>query len=144
DYYTNGKCLYPGTRTAHLMFPTVYRRNVDSTAVRLAASLDGRLWEAVPGPHVLEPGAEGGWDAGCLFAGFGLVNLPGDRVALPYGGYHLPHKFPRFAPQGEIGLAVWPRERLSALIADEEGEFHTTGLTVPGDLLALERQARRR
>jgi len=23
DYYTNGKSLYPGTKTAHLMFPTI-------------------------------------------------------------------------------------------------------------------------
>jgi hypothetical protein len=143
DYYTNGHCLYPGTRSMHLMFPTVYHRHIDSTSIRLAASLDGRLWEWVPGGSVFGPGAEPAWDAGCLFAGCGLAVLPDDRVALAYGGYRRPHKFPRFLPQGDVGLATWKRERLAALVADEEGEFYTPPLTVPGDTLHLNVETKR-
>jgi hypothetical protein len=71
------------------------------------------------------------------------VDFPGERVALPYRGYHLPHKFPRFLPQGEIGLAVWPRERLAAVAADEEGEFCTPPLAAPGEALYLNCLTRR-
>lgn len=143
DYYTNGKSLYPGTKTAHLMFPTIYQRFSDSSLIRMAGSLDGKSWMWIPGGNVLEPGVEGSWDGGCVMAGSGLAEIAGDRVALPYIGYALPHKFPRLERCGEVGLAVWPKHRLVALAADEEGEFYTQPLKLPGETLHLNFHARR-
>lgn len=137
DYYDNSKSLYPGTQTMHLMFPTRYQRRVDGSALRVASSLDGAAWQWVPGGDVLPGGPAGSWDGGCLFGGFGLTEISGGRVALPYGGYRHPHKYPRFGRMGQLGLAVWPRERLVALEAPEEGEFHTQALLLPGNKLLL-------
>ena len=137
DYYTNGKELYPGTSTMHLMFPMIYHRNLDTSTVRVAASLAGRIWNFLPGGPVLEPGPEGSFDAGCLFPGAGLAEISGDRVILPYSGFAVPHKFPRLGPLGEVAFAVWPKQRLSALVADEEGTFVTNPLSSQGTTLWL-------
>ncbi len=145
DYYTNGKSLYPGTRTMHLLFPTIYQRFSDTAVVRMMTSLEGKYWACPPGAStVLEAGPEGTWDGGCVFAGNGMAEIAGDRVALPYVGYPIPHKFPRLVRCGAVGLAVWPKRRLSAVVADEEGEFFTTPLkAAAGDTLRLNFAVRR-
>jgi hypothetical protein len=143
DIYTNGKTLYPGTETMHLMFPMAWQRNIDSSVVRTAVSVDGRLWSFLPGSNTVEPGPEGAWDGGCLFPGSGLVELPTDQVAMPFVGFTLPHKFPRLIPLGEVGLAVWPKERIGAIVAPEVGEFHTVPLKIPGETLYLNFQTQR-
>jgi len=141
DLYCNSKSLYPGTRTMHLMFPTLYLRSTDSCSLALSSSPDGIVWTRVPG-QVLECGPEGSWDAGCLFGGFGLTELPGDIVVLPYGGYRHPHKYPRYERLGQVGFAAWKKERLSAIQADGFGEFVTIALTPPGDRLYLNFEAK--
>lgn len=143
DYYTNSKSIYPGTKTMHMMFPTVYKRRVDGCALRMAVSLDGVQWAWMPGDNVMECGPEGSWDGGSFFAGFGLTEISGNRVALPYGGYKYPHKYPRFGRMGQLGLAVWQKERLVALEADEDGEFYTQPMTLPGETLHLNFQTKR-
>ncbi len=144
DYYINGYTLYPGTRSMHFMLSTIFRRDLDVTNIRVASSMDGRTWEWLPGGPVVEPGKEGTWDGGCLFGGINLVELPGDLVAIPYVGYAYPHKFPRYDPHlGNIGLATWTKERLVALVADEEGEFWTTPLKAKGERLYLNYEAPR-
>ena len=122
----------------HLMFPTIYQRFSDTSVIRLLSSIEGKNWMRVPrGGTTVESGPEGSWDGGCVFAGNGLAEIAGDRVALPYIGYPIPHKFPRLVRCGEVGLAVWPKHRLSAVVADEEGEFFTTPLKSAGDTLRL-------
>jgi hypothetical protein len=143
DYYTNGKSLYPGTKTAHFLFPTIYERFSDTSIIRMVGSLDGKNWLCVPGGNVVKQGIEGSWDGGCVFAGNGLAEIDGDRVALPYIGYALPHKFPRLERCGEVGLATWPSHRLSAIVSDEEGEFFTQPFKLAGDKLQLNFHARR-
>lgn len=136
DLYLNSKSLYPGTRTMHLMFPTMYERRTDSCALRLATSLDNYAWQWLP-EEVMQTGTQGEWDGGCFLTGVGLTEIPGDRVALPYVGYAYPHKYPRFGKMGAIGMAVWQKERLVALEADEDAEFWTNTLAVNGDRLFL-------
>jgi hypothetical protein len=144
DVYTNGKSLYPGTRTAHLLFPTIYERFSDTAFVRMMCSLEGKTWMQIPGgSKILDAGAEGSWDGGCVFAGNGLAEIAGDRVAFPYVGYRVPHKFPRLVRCGEVGFATWPKHRMCGLVADEEGEFVTTPLKSGGDTLKLNCDVRR-
>ncbi|NLC67565.1 MAG: hypothetical protein GX754_02020 [Clostridiaceae bacterium] len=143
DYYTNSKCVYPGTKNEHFMFPAVYKRDTDITEIRMYSSHDGIFWSKVPGNPVLETGRPGEWDGGCIFCGCGLIQLPGERIAMPYVGCTVPHKFPRTVPLGNIGYAVWEKERLSALEAPEEGDFHTLPFIVKGRELYLNIQTLR-
>ena len=138
DYYINGYSRYPGTTTMHLMMVTTFKRHNDSLDASLAASIDGRTWTWIPGGPVLQPGALGEWDGGCLFVGTELTEIPGNRVAMPYWGYVYPHKHPRYERHmGAIALATWPKERLAALVADDDGEVFTIPLKADGRRLFL-------
>ncbi|HEV2294767.1 MAG TPA: hypothetical protein VGR35_13010 [Tepidisphaeraceae bacterium] len=137
DYYTNSHAIYPGTATMHLMFPVIYKRKSDGAAMRMGSSADGVNWQWIPGGNVLANGPIGSWNAGWFVGGVGLFQIPGERVALPCTGSPLPHKFPRVIPIGEIALAVWPSERLSAVVADQDGAFTTVSLAAAGDELFL-------
>ncbi|MCD6508138.1 hypothetical protein J7M22_16140 [Candidatus Poribacteria bacterium] len=72
-----------------------YRISQDTTEVHIVSSADGIVWSFVPGGAVISPGSPGSWDGGCIFAKNDLVPLPDGRVALPYTGYPVPHKYPR-------------------------------------------------
>lgn len=139
DYYLSNYMRYPGTTDGHLMLQTIYDHRSDRSYLRLAVSPDNKRWCWAPGV-ALEPGPIGSWDGGCLFAHGNFIELPGDRVAVPYAGYELPHKFPRYKPLGAIGLAAWKRGRLSALIAEQQGEFTTVDLEIRGRKLFLNAQ----
>lgn len=144
DYYISGYSRYPGTQSMHVMLATIFKRHTDSTELSLATSMDGEHWTWLPGGPAVEPGADGTWDGGCIFGGIGLTELPDGRIASPYVGYTYPHKFPRYERHmGRIGLAVWPRERLVALEADEDGEFFTVPLAAKGERLLLNFETKR-
>jgi hypothetical protein len=140
DWYTNSKTIYPGVPDQHLMFPSLYHHFTDTSELRMYTSPDGTGWNQVPGGPVLAPGAAGAWDAGFFVANVDLVPLPGDRIGLPYSGYPYPHKYPRtkhtLAQHGHA-YALWPRERLAALVAEERGEFATLPLLFSGRRLRL-------
>jgi hypothetical protein len=123
----------------HLMIPTIFKRHIDSTEISLAASMDGEHWSWVPGGPILQPGEEGTWDGGCIFGDSNLVEFSDGRVVFPYRGFAYPHKFPRrhIPHLGQIALAGWPKERLAAVIADEDGEFMTRPLSAQGTKLFL-------
>ena len=137
DIYTIGKTTYPGDPSTHLMFPNVYDRSADTTSVVAFASADNIGWHLIPGGPCLQPGPRGSVDGGCVFAGTGLVDLPGDRIGIPYGAFPAPHKH---APPGHgegIAWATWPRGRLAGLVADHHAEFWTPPLHLHGATLRL-------
>jgi hypothetical protein len=139
DVYLNARTEYPDLPGYHLMFPMFYRRYTQTSEIRMYSSLDGILWDAVPGGPILEPGGWGKWDGEFVTAGKNLVPLGSDKVAIPYNGTSHPHKFPRWS--GVIGhnpgWATWPKDRISALTAVEEGEFHTFSVPVTGTELRV-------
>jgi len=145
DIYTNGRTNYPGLPEYHLMFPQFYRRYTQTSEVRLMSSLDGIGWGRLPGGPVLVPGDPGDWDGEYIYAGKDLIPLGPDRVAVPYAGYRYPHKYPRW--EGVLtrtaGWASWPEGRLSALVADAEGEFRTFEVQVTGSQLRVDAKVRR-
>lgn len=143
DVYTNAKAIYPDSGDTHLMFPAIYHRFDDSREVYLASSVDGINWQWVPGGPVIRRGALGAWDGGDLTATQGLVHLPGNRIAVPIEGYVSPHKYPRGSgPFGDPGWATWQTGRLSAIEADERGEFATPSLIFEGRELSLNVETR--
>ena len=137
DIYTNAKTTYPGDPSTHLMFPTVYDRSRDTTSVIALASADNIGWSFIPGGPCLEPGTRGSVDGGCVFAGTGLVDLPGDRIGIPYGTFPAPHKHPPPGHGEGVAWATWPRGRLAGLVCDQDAEFWTPPLRLHGHGLRL-------
>jgi len=135
DLYTNGKTRYPGDPSTHLMFPTFYDRSTDGSAFGVAASADGVAWTWVDRSVALGPG--GSFDAGSMFAGTGLVELPGGLIGFPYCGYTTPHKHPANLCASAVAWCTWPRGRIAGLEAPEDGEFWTPPLRLRGRRLRL-------
>ena len=127
----------PGDPSTHLMFPTVYDRSRDTTSVIALASADNIGWSFIPGGPCLEPGTRGSVDGGCVFAGTGLVDLPGDRIGIPYGTFPAPHKHPPPGHGEGVAWATWPRGRLAGLVCDDDAEFWTPPLRLHGHGLRL-------
>jgi hypothetical protein len=144
DVYTNARTSYPDLPELHLMFPLVYRRDTQTSEIHIYVSMDGVLWDRVPGGPVLQPTDPPGWDGKFVVAGKNLVPLGQDRLAIPYSGASHPHKYPRWP--GVIshrgGWAWWPAGRLVALVADDEGQFHTFGIPVTGRQLQINARVR--
>ena len=138
EIYTNCRTTIPGGPDQHLMFPTIFDLNTDTTRVEFLSSYDGQTWHRVPGGPVLKTATYGQWDGGCVFASPNLVELPdGGGWVLPYTGYADPHKYPHGGAKYGVGLAVWPKGRLCAIAADDEGSFTTPPLLVPGNTLSI-------
>ena len=139
DWYTNSKTVYPSTVDQHLMFPALYHHRDDTSELRLFSSSDGIIWSEAPGPPALSPAPKDSWDAGCVFGGTDLIPLGTGRVALPYGGYRYPHKYPRnrHTFSHDLGYAVWPAERLAGIEAEQEGSFMTLRMVAKGRRLRL-------
>jgi hypothetical protein len=130
--YTSCYTSVPGAPDQHLLFPTVWDTATDDTHLEMAASHDGRVWNWVPGGSLMETQPFGEFDGGCIFWAPNLVELPGGDFALPYTGFSLPHKYPRKNWSYGWGCAVWPKGRIVALEASEQGELTIVGLMPPG------------
>jgi len=145
DVYTNARTNYPSRPDCHLMFPMFYHRRTQTSEVHLHSSLDGIHWDRVPGGPVIAPGNPGEWDGEYIAAGRDLVTLGKDRLAIPYSGCSHPHKYPRWP--GVIthgtGWASWSRDRMCALVADDEGQCCTFPIQVTGRELRVNVQVRR-
>jgi hypothetical protein len=124
-WYANAKNTYPGAPDYHFLFPLKWVVAEDRFFTHIAVSPDSVLWSFPPENRVLCPGEFGAWDTGGVAAGKGLVDLPGDRVGVPFVGYRVPHKYPRWPPLGQLAWATWPRDRIVALESPERGEFRT-------------------
>jgi hypothetical protein len=136
-YYTNCKTTIPGAPDHHLLFPAIYHQADDTTSIELFSSNDSRAWTRLPGSPVLKTNTAGQWDGGTVFTYPSLVELPDGSWAMPYTGYVYPHKYPRGAWGYDVGLAVWPKGRLVALEAPEEGEFTTVAFVPPGKKILI-------
>jgi len=135
DFYTTCHTLYPGTTDVHLFFiANYYRGTNDCVDVDLAVSLDGDLFDIVPGGRVLDCDTEA-WDPdqsgppACVFPMKGLVPFGDDRVGIITREDNVPHKWPRTCQwQHTFRWALWKKERLVALRAEGDGRFTTAGL----------------
>jgi hypothetical protein len=146
DIYTNSRTEYPGHPEYHLLFPMFYNRYTEDSHVKLFSSEFGVCWHRLPGGPVIEPGEPDAWDGEFISAGRDLVPFGADRIALPYAGINLPHKYPRwktFANKGGWAWAWWPEGRITGVVADEEGEFFTFPIMPQGRRLQLNLKARR-
>ena len=139
DFYTNAKCLYPGTLDQHFLFPTIYSHARDNGRIDMYTSPDSIHWFRVPGGPILDGDPETN-DGGWLATHCGLVQLPDGKVGLPYRGSSFPHKYPRWLDRGDLGqprYAIWQRERLTCIEATDQGQFSTPVLGIEGRQLRL-------
>lgn len=132
-WYANAKSLMPGTSDYHVMFPMRWKQTDDRFDFFCATSPDNMTWGFVPGGPVVEPGERArAWNAGGVNPNRGLVDLPDGSLAMMVGGTEVPHKHPRTPPLGAAAWAIWPRGRLVALCADNQGAFALWPLKVSG------------
>lgn len=145
DLYTNGRTSYPGLPSYHLMFPSVYRRLDQTTEVQMYSSFNGIMWNRLPGGPIVAAGDFNGFRDEYFNLSGNLLPWQKNRVALHYSGDSHPHKYPRWKGEGRgaNGLVWWPQGRLSAVVADEVGEFHTFRMPVRGSQLRLNARVRR-
>jgi hypothetical protein len=142
--YTNCRTSVPGAPEEHLMFPTLWNGSIDDTTrIVMASSHDGRVWHYVPGGDLLDTPAFGRWDGGCIWATPDLVELPGGDWALPYIANNVPHKYPRGQRTSDTGYAVWPKGRMVAVEAADQGEFTVMPVIAPGARLQVNAVTRR-
>ncbi len=135
--YTNCYTVFPKAPEARLMFPAIWNMDSDTTRIEIAGSSDGRVWDWLPGGTVLDTGAFGEFDGGCIFPQPNLVELPNGDLALPYAAWSLPHKYPRGLLQLDTAYALWPKGRMMGLEAEQLGEFTTVGFVPPGKKLKI-------
>jgi hypothetical protein len=136
--YTNCYTTIPGAPDQHLMFPTLWNGSRDDTTrILLASSHDGQVWHWVPGGDLLHTSPFGNWDGGCVWATPNLLELPNGDWVLPYIANNVPHKYPRGQRTSNTSYAVWPRGRMVALEAEDEGEFTTIPMIPPGKKLVI-------
>lgn len=122
--YTNCYTTIPGAPDQHLMFPTIWNASIDDTTrVAMASSHNGKLWHWVPGGNVLETAPFSNWNGGCIWAQPNLLELANGDWALLYLAHNVPHKYPRGQRVGGVGYATWPKGRMVALEAEDQGEF---------------------
>jgi hypothetical protein len=136
--YTNCYTTVPGAPDQHLMFPTIWNGSRDDTTrIALASSHDGKVWHWVPGGDLLRTPAFGRWDGGCIWATPNLLELPGGDWALPYIANNVPHKYPRGQRTSGTSYAVWPRGRMIAVEAEDDGEFTMIPMVPPGKRITI-------
>jgi len=131
---------YPGTDDVYLMYATMFNINTNNRDIALAVSSDGLYWNWSPGERIVSP--EHGtseFEYDDIEAGYGIVDLPGGKIGVPIVGYEKPYKYPRFGrpPLGVPGYATWEKDRISAVVADDRGEFTTHTLLASGTDLLL-------
>jgi len=135
--YTNAKTTIPGAPDNHVMFPAIYHQADDTMSVMFYSSYDRKVWHKASDKPVLDTANFGQFDGGCILAYPNLTELPNGDWVLPYTGFKYPHKYPRGAWAYDAGLAMWPKGRLAAIEAPEQGEFWTIGLMPPGRTIRI-------
>lgn len=146
DLYLSARTTYPGEPSYQLMFPLRYERFTQTSVVHMYSSIDGIRWHRVPGGPVLTPGTPDTADGAFIGVDRHLVPLGNDRVGIRYWGTGYPHKFPRWPnlpPLSQRGWVTWQRGRLSAVVADEYGQFATFYGKLPGQTLKLNVRVKR-
>ena len=63
--------------------------------------------------------------------------MPNGDWAFPYLAHSLPHKYPRGQNVGSTSYAVWPKGRLVAVEAQDQGEFTMIPIVAPGKTLKI-------
>ena len=103
--------------------------------------------DQIHGEPVVETGLPGSPDGGYAVCSGNLLEYPGDRWGITYGGNPIPHKYPGRDFQkrkglfpgvpGVSGMATWRKGRLVALKCVEEGQFATVAVVPKGDRIRL-------
>ncbi len=109
----------------------------DKWYANLATSPDGVLWGFPPDNEVISPSQGRSWDSGAIRVGCGMVELPDNRVGVPFVGHRDPHKYPKIVEHNLLAWALWEKDRLVGLQADEIGYFTTHVVRFQGNCLRL-------
>jgi hypothetical protein len=121
----------------HLLLPSRWVGAQDTTVIDLYTSHDGKVWNKAR-TGVLTPSNIGQWDGGGVWIlNPGLVELANGDWVIPYRGDLLPGKYPRGQIAQRWGAAIWPKGRMMAIEAAEDGHFTTMAVVAPGTRLRM-------
>jgi hypothetical protein len=133
-------CVYttiPHAPDHHVMFPTRWKRSSDSAEVDFYTSHDGKWWNKVLAP-IIRPSNLGEWDGASVWTlNPGLVELGNGDWVIPFRGDLITTRYPRGLIASRWAAAIWPRGRLMAIEAEDEGRFATISVVAPGTKLAI-------
>lgn len=135
DYYTYAHSMYPDTTDVHFFFISKYFRGTnDCLDLYLAVSLDGDQYHIFNNEPIVQC-EKSDWNpdsaspAACVFPGQGLVPFGSDQVGLIVTEHNIPHKWPRTVQHTKTHhWALWKKERMAALHAEDDGRFTTAAL----------------
>ena len=132
DLYSNCYCSYPGCEGIKLMFPSIYHHIGDHVDVRLAVSPNGLNWVWPERRPIIPCGRLGKGDEGSIYTGPDLVRFKDGKLALIYHALTGLHNegFLDSASRKENSYrwAIWQKDRLAGIRADQEGSFSIKGL----------------
>lgn len=144
DYYSSAFAPFPQFPSIQTILCTVYNRATDLSEIRLATSRDGHTFHFLPGNPILSTRGMTGEEAGFLAAFPGMVRTPDGRIVFFYDVHQTTHKFPRHRFGGSRHYAAyWPHGRLSAIVAEERGEFTLAPMELTGAQIVLNMQTDR-
>jgi hypothetical protein len=133
-------CLYttiPRAPDHHLMFPTRWTRADDGCVIDLYASHDGKIWNRAIAPAI-DKSNWGEWDGGAVWAtNPGLIELANGDWILPYRGDLVTKAYPRGNMAQRWAVGTWPKGRLMAIEAKDEGSFATVAFIAPAATLRI-------
>jgi hypothetical protein len=142
--YTNCFTWIPKAQDFMLMFPAIWRLSDDTTSISLMSSSNGKNWDKVPGgDKMIDTGAFGQWNGGCIWSIPPLMELGDGSFALRFDAQVFPHKYPRGLQTSDPGIAIWPHGRIVALEAPEKGEFTTVAFVPKGTKLYINARTKR-
>ncbi len=145
DIYTNAYTRWPGVINAHLMFPAVYERSLDTLQVHTMVSRDGLNWERPRRTPILTDGEPGSnWEGG-VYAGCGLIGTQTGEWALPIGPKWHTHNQGHFVEgrpanppdRGYLCRAIWRADGFTSLEAEIEGQCTTVPFVYDGKQLQI-------
>lgn len=139
DYYTNCFTFLPSDNGIRLLFPSIFHHRTDTTDIRMAVSRDGKNYSWVSRIPVI-----GNERYSVICANPNLLSL-GNTLALPLSGTTLRHnEYFTVSSYGRLNeyktdlmYAVWEKDRLCGIEAEESGEFYINVKKMHGSNLQL-------
>ncbi len=138
DYYTNGFTVHPHYPEMRLFFSSMFHHSADYLDIRLGVSSDGRVFEWVTQEPVIGNMDSAGRRFNSVYAYPNLLPIK-DEVGLMFvrnAAGHDDWSTMCYGTKNEskYNMALWNKDRLVGVAADETGEFFTSLNALGGKL----------
>lgn len=134
DIYTNSYHTWPGANKAHIMFPSIYHRNIDTLDLYFAVSRDGMHWEFPKKKPMITNEKSG--EKNTICAGQGIVPINKGVWGFPlYIADKCHNEY--VSCYRELKIASIREDGFMAIEAQMKGAFYTFPFTFEGRELLI-------